>query len=98
VNLLPDLLEELLSGSGPSSERGLVATSAVVSAGAGLLALLLDDRDLSFAASIVAIVCGGAGSGLAPIHMYRNEGDRLFGWSCLAAGVAGLILALVAAG
>jgi hypothetical protein len=87
LSLLTDFLLDLFeSGTGPSSDRGLVAafsagSVALAAVSVWLLATFPDPiREPVWGLAVLAgsVACGAAGSLVSLLHLRRNEDDRPF--------------------
>jgi uncharacterized membrane protein YfcA len=100
MSILVDVLLEILaSGFGPSSDRGMVATTAVASlvfASATVWLIATSATPMSqpawgllvFAGSLIS---GSAGVLVSWLHLRRTE-DRLFALLCLTPSVAAIAI------
>jgi hypothetical protein len=108
VSFLSDLLSDFVgdlitSAVEPSSDRGIVATSATVSAALAIatVCLLLTSANPSkqppwgLPVLAASMMFGGGGVLVSFLHFRRSESDRLFAAVCLTVNVAAVAIPLL---
>lgn len=104
MSILSDLLLDLLGGGiGPSTDRGLVVTSAVGCvafsiATVWLIATSPDPlRQPDWGVTILggSLLCGAGGLMVSALHLRRSPSDRAFGSLCLASNLAAVGVPIV---
>jgi hypothetical protein len=96
MSVLGDLLlDALVGGAGPSSDRGVVGTFAGVSCAlmvaTGWLLVTspnpIQEPEWGMGVLALSVAWGVGGLVVSVLHLYRNQSDRRFGLVCLAFNV-----------
>jgi hypothetical protein len=104
VSFLSDLLSDFVgdlitSAVEPSSDRGIVATSATVSAALAIATVCLANpsKQPPWGLPVLAasMMFGGGGVLVSFLHFRRSESDRLFAAVCLTVNVAAVAIPLL---